>query len=298
MIFLLKKMFGDYAVSLPVEFITRRRPDSSTAQADIIKLRGKRMFDFSEPEHTDSIMTGLLKLITGGDTLSARPLFRNSYISFVPQFKPILLANKLPHIPPESSVGRELSRRLRIVDWNMEFYDVKDPEYDPNNTRHKLALPGGAAVFEKVLTEGAPYFMTYLLRKYYPQYKESGLEEPPSILHRSKAYIQENNPIQQWLQEILDDTLCKVSYMDSNNLATCKVLWDNFSNWYARERFSKKAKPRKEELLNYIDNVLGPREVTDKRKHKMGYAGWEFNQMSDSPSYQPTMEREPPPPSW
>jgi len=266
------------------------------------------MLDFSEPEDTDSLMSGLLKLITGGDTLSARPLFRNNYISFVPQFKPILLANKLPDMPPESAEGRELTRRVRVVDWNMEFYDERYPKYNPKNPKHKLALPGGGNAFERVLAEGSPYFMTYLLRVYYPQYKTSGLQEPSSILHRSEAYIRGNNPIHKWFQELRNESLLRevndqqpVDPWNPYKLATTMSLWGNFSSWYFKNKNTMKGKPKREEVICYLEKRLGPCEEVDKHNHKMGFSKWEFNPFRESPSWNPvyqqtTIRKSPPQP--
>ena len=57
--------------------------------------------------------------------------------------------------------------------------------YDPNNKRHRQAMPGGEKAIEGVFRAGAPYVMTYLLRVWYPRYKVC----PPNPVFFLKSFF-------------------------------------------------------------------------------------------------------------
>lgn len=127
-----------------------------------------------------------------------------------------------------------------------------------------------------------------------------------SLTRESEAYVRENNPIQQWLhlQELFDEDFLRrrkeesdQAPVDPDKLAMTKILWENFMHWYVRGRYSAKAKPKKEEVMCYLEKTMGPREVVDKRNHKIGFLKWEFNQVRreslpawNNPAYQPFID--------
>ena len=49
-----------------------------------MKLKGKRILVFQEPEHDDQIQAGFLKMLFGNDMITGRSLYE-SEISFRPQ---------------------------------------------------------------------------------------------------------------------------------------------------------------------------------------------------------------------
>ena len=92
-------MAGDYSQSIPVEsFLDQGRSKrGGEASPDIAKLPGVRMLRTSEPGRNAKFDEGLIKLLTGGDKISARHLNRN-FFEFLPVFKLTMQGNHKPKI--------------------------------------------------------------------------------------------------------------------------------------------------------------------------------------------------------
>ncbi len=61
--------FGDYCCTLPVSLITQKRGRAEGATPALAQTKGKRFACFQEPEGDESINVGLMKELSGGDTL-------------------------------------------------------------------------------------------------------------------------------------------------------------------------------------------------------------------------------------
>jgi putative DNA primase/helicase len=97
----LKASFGDYAKVADFEsFIARR--DSGTLRNDIAELAGRRFVLSIEVEQGKRLAEGLVKMLTGGDSVRARFLYKEAF-DFVPQFKLWLAANHAPRVRDDDS---------------------------------------------------------------------------------------------------------------------------------------------------------------------------------------------------
>lgn len=93
------------------------RPKGGAAAPELVSLIGKRLVVLPEPEAGRYLKEGLTKGITGGDRISARPLYREP-IEFLPQFKVVMVCNSLPHI---RGTGHAIWRRIRVVQFAKTF---------------------------------------------------------------------------------------------------------------------------------------------------------------------------------
>ena len=279
MLRLLHDMLGNYAENMNVEFLTQKRPPSSAAQADLLLLRCKRLVEFTEPEEEDEIRVGHMKRITGGDTLTGRPLFSNDFQRFPATFVPILAVNKLPALPPESPKGRALRRRIRLLHWNVEFHDDASTTYDENNPNHKKAMGGGRPAIEAVCRAGAPFLTTWLLRVWYPRYKAEGLCPPDSVALDSDRYIQAQDPVVKWKEEEFPDMLENTG--DSKDYVQPKAVWECFGYWYdTNYRQQKKRKPKRASFLESMVDPMGKPTIVDAKTRMLGYKGWRWRPVS------------------
>lgn len=104
------------------------------ATPDLAALRGVRLVTLSETEAEGRLNSNLVKALTGGDTVSARELYKDP-MNFKPEFTPILATNHRPVIG-----GRDVALFDRLVYVPFERRFVLEAE-DPNAKPADLADP-------------------------------------------------------------------------------------------------------------------------------------------------------------
>ena len=123
-------LMGDYGMSTPVGTLMERRGDA--IPNDIARLKGVRYVSASESEAESIISPNMVKLITGGDTLSARYLY-GEWFDFRPKFKCWLTTNHKPQIP--GGGDQALWDRIKLIP-----FDVRIPENEVIPTEVLLSI--------------------------------------------------------------------------------------------------------------------------------------------------------------
>jgi len=245
---LFSSCLGDYAGIFPVSLLTQKRSACGVASPEMAKAKGKRFMTFSEAEEGDQIRVGLLKELTGGDLITARPLFREP-IEFKPQFKLLLTCNKLPHIP--SSDGGTW-RRLRVVPFKSKFTSKPDPK-KKNEFKIDQNLNKRFEIWKETL-------MSLLIHKF-SDYKRYGVTEPAEVLKFTNKYKADTDLNFQFIQDNIEKTENKNDFINMNE------LFSTYKIWYKESGITSKIQPRKtfKEYFetNYKDNL--------KRNHLYGF---------------------------
>ena len=226
-----KNALGGYFGSFPVTVITGKRGSSSNATPELADKRGVRFVVIQEPEHDDTIYVGRMKELSGGDWIYARQIYKEGFC-FKPQFKLILVCNKLPHIP--SNDGGTW-RRLRVTPWESEFIDGEPKT--PKQFRKDSDLP------EK-MKKWVPAFMWLLLKKYYPLYCQEGLIEPEKVTLFTNNYKKDQDIYFEFVNDCYD-----ITKIDTDTYKIQDIHYA-FNIWY-KEAYNTKAPPRKD-LCNYL----------------------------------------------
>lgn len=104
------RILGDYFVGTPFSTLTMNR-DRGQATNDLAALAGARAVVAVEPPEGTILNTATVKQLTGGDTITARHLYRE-FFSFVPQFKLLLVTN---HKPQVTETTHAIWRRVHLV---------------------------------------------------------------------------------------------------------------------------------------------------------------------------------------
>ena len=89
-------VLGDYAATADFETFLKRHGDAGIRN-DVARLAGARLVISVEVDDGQALAEGLLKLLTGGDTVAARFLYRETF-EFRPVFKLWLAANDRPRV--------------------------------------------------------------------------------------------------------------------------------------------------------------------------------------------------------
>jgi P4 family phage/plasmid primase-like protien len=244
----LEYTLGDYATSVDVSLLTNKRANASNASPDVVRLRGKRLFTFQEPEHDDKLRTGILKQFTGGDTIVARELFK-APVTFKLQGTMLMCCNDLPVV---TSYDGGTWRRIRVVEFKSRFCDnpVKDNEYkiDP--------------IIKYKIKEWRPYFMSILIH-WYNRYLYEGMDEPDEVKKATTKYKVDNDKFNEFFDQCLEE---------SSTFESFKNIYSNFQSWWSSNYSSTKV-PEHKELKRAMKIKYG----NEKEKVVNGVVQYGFN---------------------
>jgi putative DNA primase/helicase len=174
------RLFNDYAVSAPVEMFALNRFSGHTT--DIAGLQGARLVSASETEAGRALAEARIKLLTGGDRVSARRM-RADNVTFQPQFKLFITGNHKPRI---QSSDEAIKRRIMLVPFNVVF----GPERRDRDLPEKLRaeLPG----ILRWAVEGCL------------EWQRIGLSPPATVLDATRDYLEAEDTVSAWITEELD----------------------------------------------------------------------------------------------
>jgi putative DNA primase/helicase len=216
----MRSLLGDYFHMVSSGLFVKRsrfhQPDGEAATPGLVKLAGKRVAAEVELGEGDHFASPLLKRITGGESLTVRPLYSVPF-TFQPQCKPVFLTN---HQPGTDDFSGGLGDRLRIVKFNRVFRGT--PEENKNLVPELCAESSGILNWA---IEG--------LREYQ---KQKGLHEPEIITKNVEQYFEEENIVATWLNE------CAVQYEVKgmvpkdleHKLASFAQAYATFKSWAER----------------------------------------------------------------
>lgn len=199
---LLRWITGDYARAIPVEMLCESRRQAGGATPDLADLVGARLALTTETEDGAALAESLIKALTAGDTISARPLYGKPF-NFKPQFKLLMLGN---HRPVVRGTDHGIWRRIRLVPFRRTF----DPdERDPH-------------LLDKLKAE-APHILAWMIEGCLT-WQRRGLADTPKVVAAETANYQlEQDVIGHWLEEETERNLiCEVG---TNELYASYHTW-------------------------------------------------------------------------
>ena len=108
----LKKLFGDYAVTVePETLMSTRNGGGGQARGDIARLAGTRLAITTETEDGTRFAVSLLKRLSGNDTITARHIYKKDF-EFRPSCTIWIVSN---HRPKADAMDGGLWRRLKVI---------------------------------------------------------------------------------------------------------------------------------------------------------------------------------------
>jgi putative DNA primase/helicase len=194
----------------------------------------------SEPEKTDTIYVGKLKLMSGGDKMTTRGLYKET-TQFKPQFKIILMCNELPKLGGNDG---GIWRRIEVVEYISKFTD--DPRPSPANPHQYKA----DEQLTKKLELWNVLFVVKLLEKY-RKYNVEGTCPPKEVKDKTKAYRTSNDIIANWID---DDVV------ECDEFCSFDELYDAWERWCDEEGYHSKQRPEKKEVK---ESLLKHQEKTE-----------------------------------
>jgi P4 family phage/plasmid primase-like protien len=240
-----KKTVGGYYGSMPITVLTQGRAGSEQASPVLAATRGKRFISLDEAESEDSIKVGFMKLLTGGDEITARGLNRPP-ITFKPKFKLVLTCNELPKIPSNDD---GTWRRIRVVEFISKFCDNPNP-----NKQYEFLID--RSLTDK-LEELREVFMYMLIKYYQHTYKPKGVHEPFQVVQQTKQVRDDNNVYAQFMEE----TICE----DAKSSFGLDEIFTRFRTFLQNNSFDK-TKYTRRGLEEYLNKTIGKCNMKKKWK--------------------------------
>jgi putative DNA primase/helicase len=108
----------DYCLHLPVQVLMNASAkDGESPSPMLVEVRGARMVFTSESERGGRLNESSVKLLTGGDLITAREMYKKP-ITFKPQALIWMATNHLPEI---RGTDDGIWRRIKLVEWRESF---------------------------------------------------------------------------------------------------------------------------------------------------------------------------------
>jgi putative DNA primase/helicase len=177
----IKAALGDYATTADFETFLKRRGDAGIRN-DIARLDGARLVISIEVDEGKALAEGLVKMLTGGDTVAARFLYHETF-EFLPVFKLWLAANTRPRANADDGA---LWRRILLVPFTEVIPEVERDE------RVRIKLRTNPEVQTAILTWAVQGCL---------EWQKDGLQPPPCVLDYTDEYRAENDPLREWLAD-------------------------------------------------------------------------------------------------
>jgi putative DNA primase/helicase len=199
----LRRLLGSYAHVADFETFLKR--PTGGIRNDIAALHGSRFVCSIEVDDGKALAEGVVKTLTGGDTVRARYLYRESF-EFLPQFKLWLVANHRPRISDQDDA---MWRRIVVL----PFEHSVPPEKCDTSLKPYLRDPKG----------GGPALLTWAVRGAL-LWQAEGLGDVPEAVKRATwEYRETMDPVKEFFEDRLD----------FNEFAKCTVaeMRSAYENW-------------------------------------------------------------------
>lgn len=178
----IKSVMGDYAVTADFEVFLQKYRDLGSPRNDVASLAGSRLVVSIEVQEGRRLAEGLVKMLTGGDTVRARFLYHESF-EFSPEMKLWLCANHAPKVrADDSAIWRRI---LKLPFEHIVPEDERDPEVKATLKNPDIAGPAILA-----------WAVQGCLR-----WQEYGLEIPEIVKQATAAYRKEMDILEAFIED-------------------------------------------------------------------------------------------------
>jgi len=212
----IRNILGTYTDNIQAKTLMVKRGD--TINNDVAKLQGVRLVASSEPSEGFRFDEGLIKQLTGGDTVTARFLYGEEF-NFEPKFKIWVTTN---HKPIVRGTDDGIWRRLLLIP-----FDVQIPEEKVDKDLKYKLLREAPAILNWAV-EGCL------------MWQKNGLQIPDKIIDASEGYRKEMDVIEQFIED--ECIVSEGERVGAKELYTAYKKWADESGEYemSMTKFGKK----------------------------------------------------------
>lgn len=219
---------------------------------EIAGLHGARLVTATETEDGRRWNESRIKVLTGGDIVSAR-FMKQDFFQFRPQFKLIIAGN---HKPALRNIDEAMRRRLHLIPFRVTI-----PEEERDD-----------GLGDKLLKE-LPGIMAWALEGCM-DWQQRGLAPPPAVSSATAAYLDEEDAIAAWIASVRAQT--------GRALAEDLESWEQssalFASWKA---WAEKAGEHAGSMKRLSQNLEKRGYGISRRKAGRGFIGLKLPDQQD-----------------
>lgn len=182
-----QRVLGDYArTSHTSTFLTEGNSAGSAGapREDILRLMGSRYVYVNEPSQGSVLREGLVKSMTGGESIPARGLYSRHTVEVKPTWTVVMPTNHKPII-----TGEDYGIWRRILTIPFERNLEKDPTIKYEKGRK-----------DRIFREEAKGLLAWFVRGAL-EYQRIGLQPPKVVSESRESYKQEMDRLSDWISE-------------------------------------------------------------------------------------------------
>lgn len=231
-----------YALNMKPETLAQRQnSDSRQASGDIARLDGCRFLNVSEPPKKMIFDVGLLKVLLGRDSITARHLHEREF-EFIPIFKLFINTNFLPLITDDTLFT---SGRINVITFDRHF----QPSEQDRTLKNKLQSKENVSGLFNWCIDG--------LKLYYKE----GAEPPQAVTNSTDEYRSDSDKVGNFISECLEKSDRNTKAIDvynayqkwcSSNGYGCENKSNFFAELKGKNIFYKNGKVGGENYKNVI----------------------------------------------
>jgi P4 family phage/plasmid primase-like protien len=181
----LAELLGDYAATTSSETVLAREGGSNNQIYALARLKGARLVTISETDEGQRLAEGLVKVMTGGEKITAR-FSHGNFFDYAPEFLPVVATN---HMPELRNVDEAIRRRVLLVPFRVTIpAEERDPQL---KAKLRAELPG-------ILNWALSGLLDYHERV---QEGKSGLAPPDAVRSATAEYFEAQDPIGPFIEE-------------------------------------------------------------------------------------------------
>lgn len=223
---------GDYSHTAESDLFMTIKSNANSASPAVLGLRGARFVVTSETEEGMALAAALMKNLTGGDPITARPLYGRP-ITFEPSHTALMVTNHLPKVKGDDAA---LWRRIRVIP-----FDVVIPEEERDAELPERLHLSADAVLAWALNG---------LRAY----QQNGMQTPPAVERRTSQYRNDSDDVGRFIE-----SECVKVPGALTNRTEVWAAWEKF----AREERAEPVKPS--DFYNKVEQTFTPKRTKTGR---------------------------------
>lgn len=232
---LFERSMGDYTCKFPVTLLTQKRAASNAATSELARAKGRRLAVLQEPSEDEKLQVGLMKELTGGDTIMCRALFKDP-IEYKPQYKLVLLCNHLPSVPSDDG---GTWRRIRVLEFTSKFCERPQA---PNEFPIDLELSQRFGLWRG-------HFLSMLIHRYWPLVSRSGgIKEPEEVMACTRDYQSNNDHVAAFVAECVEKA--------EDNFLVLADAFNELKSWVRDDNVPFRI-PKKSEFKKALEKRVG-----------------------------------------
>lgn len=238
------RVFGSYAKTIDAATLAESHRNGAAPSPDIARLAGARLVMANDPKKNQHLAEGLVKNLTGGDTLTARYPYGRDLVEFVFHGTFVVRTN---HLPRFDGGDYAMARRMLVIPFDVTIPAKERDEELP------AKLEGESTGILNWLLEGA---IAYL---------DAGLQLPKAVERATGAYIRSHDPLGRFVDER--------TKFDADGIVTNAELGETWQQWYEAEEGKLDHAPRsvprtvralKSELKRRFPQLENKRQSSDR----------------------------------